>query len=314
MKSVCPICGIGCRIEALVRDNRVVRIDSPDLTGKRGILCHKVRFAVWQNENERVRLALVRDGRGKLQPQPLPQAMNMVANRLAELKRRYGSNCIAGIASSQCSNDSLQAFRDLIRETIGSELIDTLDGDVYRIILKGMRDGPAKLGVDVKDALLEEILESDCIVLVMADPVETHPVAGAYIARAVRHSKAGLIVVNPWQCSFPYHATVWLKPRENKEVLALKALAKALIDTGVSKGSARTKAIAAWLRDIDATHTSREAGIDSDELDRAVGLLSIARRSLIIFEGEVLERGDPALMTCLVNLAAVASSRSRAKP
>jgi formate dehydrogenase major subunit len=64
IRSVCPICGVGCEIEALVKDDRLVRIDSPDITGKRGILCHKGRFAPLCNTNERVRAALVINGRG----------------------------------------------------------------------------------------------------------------------------------------------------------------------------------------------------------------------------------------------------------
>lgn len=314
VKSVCPICGIGCRIEALVKDNGLVRIDSPDLTGKRGILCHKVRFSALQNENERVKVALVRGGRGKLQPRPMSEAIDIVARKLAELKKRYGSGCIAAIASSQCGDDALQAFSDLIRETIGSKLLDALDGDIYRNIIKGTRDGKARVGVDVKEASLEKILDSDCIVVVGADPVETHPVAGSYIARAVRQNRAKLIVVNSAQNTFPYHATVWLKPKENKELPALNALCRALIDEGIIKESAGIKRIAASLRDINARESSKQAGIANGDLELAVQLLSSAKQSLIICGEAILQRQDPTLVTSLVNLATVANSRRKAKP
>jgi len=313
VKSVCPICGVGCKIEALVKDNRLVRIDSPDLTAKRGILCHKVRFAPLYNENERVKLALVKNGRGKLQPRPLSEAIKTVAKKLAELKTQYGGNSIAAIASSQCSNDSLQAFEELVKETIGSRLLDTLDGDVCRTIVKGTKDQKAKTGANIKETSLEEVLKADCIVVVGADPLETHPVAGSYIARAVRQNKAVLIVVNPSQNTFPYHATLWLKPKENKDLQALNVVSKALIDKGIGKQSARIKAIAASLKDINLKQSSRQAGIANDDLGKAVELLANAKHNLIIYGEGILQRKDPALITSLVNLATIASSQNRGK-
>ncbi len=314
VKSVCPICGVGCKIEALVKDNRLVRIDSPDLTAKRGILCGKVRFTPMQNKIDRVKVALVKDGRGKLQTRPLSEAINTVARKLADLKRQYGSDSIAAIASSQCSNDSLQAFQDLVAETIGSHLLDTIDGDVYRTIVKGTKNYKASVRANTKETSLEEILKADCIVVVGADPLETHPVAGSYIARAVRQNKAALIVVNASHNTFPYHATLWLKPKENKELLALHVISKALIDKVINNESARTKAIAASLRDINVKQSSRQAGIASDDLGKAVELLSNAKRSLIIYGEGVLQHKNPALIASLVDLATIASSHSKGKP
>ena len=238
----------------------------------------------------------------------------MVAKKLAALKTQYGSDSIAAIASSQCSNDSLQAFEDLVNEAIGSKLLDTLDGDVYRTIIKGTKGHKAKAAANAKETSLEEILKADCIMVVGTNPLETHPVAGSYVARAVRQNKAVLIIMDPSQNTFPYHATLWLKPKENKELLALNVISKALIDKGTNKESAFTKAIAASLRDINLKQSTRQAGIASDDLAKAVELLANAKHSLIIYGEGVLQHKNPALITSLVNLATIASRQSKGKP
>ena len=313
VKSVCPICGVGCEIEALVKDNRLVRIDSPDLTGKRSILCDKGRFTLLYEKNERVKAALVKNGRGKLEPRPLPEAIEKVAKKLAKLKAQYGNNSVAGIASSRASNESLKSFKEFISVTIGSELTDTIDGDVYRTISKGMNNYKAQGGLDIETSL-EEILEADCIIVLGANPLESHPVAGSYIARAARQNKATLIVIDPSQNTFPYHATLWLQPKEDKEPLALNVISKAVIDKGTKKGSVRIKEIAASLKDINVKQSSEQAGIGSDDLLEAAGILSEAKHSIIIYGEGILKHENPELITSLLKLASVAGNQGKGNP
>jgi formate dehydrogenase major subunit len=313
VRSICPLCGVGCEIEALVKDDRLVRIDSPDITGKRGILCHKGRFTPLYNTSERVKAALVRNSRGELEPRPLPKAIDIVARKLAELKAQYGDNSIAGIASSQAGNESLKAFKEFIGGTIGSELIDTLDGDTYRTISKGINDYDSQRGLNVETSL-EDILEADCIIVVGANPLESHPVAGSYIARATRQNRATLIVIDPSQNAFPYHAALWLQPKEDKEPMAIDILSKAVIDKGAKKDSARTNEIAASLKDIDVKKSSEQAGIDTDDLLEAADMLSKAKRSITIYGEGVLRHKNPGLITSLLNLATVAGSPDKEKP
>jgi formate dehydrogenase major subunit len=313
INSTCPICGVGCRIKALIKDNRLVRIDSPDLAGERGILCHMVRFAALYSKNKRVKAALVRNDRNRLEPRPLGKAIDIVAQKLIALKTQYGRNSIAGIASSQASNDSLKAFKELICGVIGSELIDTFDGDVYRTIVKGIKAYDANLGLDTEMSL-EEILNADCITVVGANALATHPVAGSYVARAARHNKAKLIVIDSSQNTFPYHATLWLKPGTGKEQLVLDALVKAVMDKSTNRGSRKMKEIAAALKEINVEENSKRAGIGSGKLLEAAAILSTAKNSVVVYGEGILKQNNSGLITSLLNLATVAGSQNRGKP
>ncbi len=313
IRSVCPICGVGCEIEALVKDDRLVRIDSPDIADKRGALCHKGRFAPLYKTSERVKTALVRDSRGDHEPRPLAEAIDIVAGRLAELRARYGDNSIVGVASSQAGNESLNAFKEFISGTIGSQLMDTLDGDIYRTISKGIKDYDSEGGLNI-EASLEDILEADCIVVVGANPLDSHPVAGSYIARAARQNTATLILIDPSQNAFPFHAGLWLQPEGDKEPLYIDILSKAIIDKGARKHSALTNKIAASLKDINVKKSSEQIGIATDDLLEAADMVSKARHSVIIYGEGILRHKSPGLITSLLNLATVASSQDKEKP
>jgi formate dehydrogenase major subunit len=313
VNSVCPICGVGCKIEVLVKDNRLVRIDSPDLADNRGILCHKGRFAPLYRKSERLDIALVRNGRGKLESRPLSEAIDITAKKLAELKTRYGNNSIAGIASSQASNESLKAFKEFITVTIGSKLIDTIDGDIYRTIIQGINSYEEKAGMNTETSI-EDILKADCILVVGANPLESHPVVGAYIARAASQNKAKLIVIDPTRNSFDYHTTLWLKPKEGKEALALSVLTKAIINKGAKKDSAKAKKTAASLKDINVKRGSEQAGIGADDLLETAEMLSKAKHSVIVYGEGILQHKNPRLITSLLNIATIAGSSKAGKP
>lgn len=313
VSSVCPLCGVGCDIEALIKDNRLVRIDSPSLTSNRGILCYKGRFTPLYKNNKRIETAMVRNSDGNLEPCPLNEAIDLTAKRLAELKARHGNNSIAGIASSQIGNDSLKAFKDLITNALGSKLLDTLDGDAFRTSLRGITTYQERSGLDI-ETTLEEILQADCILVVGANPFESHPVAGSYISRAVRQNKATLIVIDTSQNGFPYHAKLWLKPKKGKEELALSLLTKAVIDNASVKDSAQATKIKAHLKDIDVRRSSEQAGISADSLLQAADIISRSKHSLIIYGDGILQHNNPGLVASLLNLATISGNQNTGKP
>jgi len=313
LTSVCPICGIGCEIKVFVKNNMLVRIDSPDLAKHQGLLCYKGRFTPLSQAHVRIKTPLVRNARGKLESCSLSEAVDIVAKKLSELKVRHGSSSIAGVASSQASSEALKAFKEFITGTVGSKLIDSLDGDDYRTVTKGISNfqDKADLGTETP---LEEILNADCVLLAGANPFESHPVAGSYIVRAVRQNKAKLIVLDPIQNTFSYYTTVWLKPKKGKETLAIKSLTKAIIDNHFVKDSAQTKKTAASLNDVNVKRGAEEAGINHDELSDAAEMLGKSQHSVVIYGEGILQQRNPGLITALLNLAAISGSQSGGKP
>ncbi|MGA7677844.1 MAG: molybdopterin-dependent oxidoreductase [Dehalococcoidia bacterium] len=311
--SVCPICGIGCEIKAFVKNNMLIRIDSADPAKHQGLLCYKGRFGPLSQAHTRIKTPLVQNASGKLEPCSLSEALDIIAKKLGESKVRHGSSSIAGVASSQASSETMKAFKEFLTGIVGSKLIDSLDGDDYRAIIKGISNFQDKADLSI-EAPLEEIFEADCVLLASANPFESHPVAGSYIVRAVRQNKAKLIVLDPTQNTLPDYTTIWLKPKKGKETLALKSLAKTIIDKGLVKDSARIKKTAASLDNVNAKRGAEEAGINYDELLDTAEMLGKSQRSVVIYGEGILQQRNPGLITALLNLAAVSGSQSGGKP
>jgi predicted molibdopterin-dependent oxidoreductase YjgC len=215
------------------------------------------------------------------------EAIDMVARRLSQFKAQNGSSSIAGVASGQASSQALNAFKELITGTLGSKFLDSLDGDQYRAVVKGL--GAFRDKADLSgEAALKGILDADCIFLAGADPFKSHPVAGSYIVRAVRQNKAKLITFDSTQNILPDYTSLWLKPRKGKEALAVNNLAESI------KGK--------QLNEVTVT------GISQKKLTEAMKILDKAKRSIIVYGEGVLQRKSAELITALYGLAAACDS------
>jgi formate dehydrogenase major subunit len=286
--TVCPICGIGCAIKAFVKNNMLIRIDSPDPSQHDGLLCYMGRFGPLSQEHARVKTPMMRNARGKLEPCSMNEALDIVAKKLGQFKAHNGSDSVAGVASGQASSQALKAFKELITGTLGSKFLDSLDGDEYRAVKKGISAFQDKADLN-SEASLEDIFDADCILLAGANPFKSHPVAGSYIVRAVRQNKAKLIVFDPTQNVLADYTAQWLKPKKGKEPLGLNSLAKAIGGSPVKDAAT--------------------IGISQKELTEAVKILGKAKRSIIVYGEGILQPRNTGLITTLYKLAAVSGSK-----
>jgi formate dehydrogenase major subunit len=292
--TVCPICGIGCTIKAFVKNNMLIRIDSPDASQHDGLLCYMGRFGPLSQSQARVKTPMMRNARGKLEPCTLNEAVDMVSKKLSQLKAHNGGGSIAGVASSQASSQALKAFKELITGALGSKFMDSLDGDGYRAVIKGIGAFQDKADLSTETPL-EDIFNADCVLLVGADPFKSHPVAGSYIVRAVRQNKAKLIILDPTQNVLPDYAALWLKPKKGKEASVLNSLVKSIANGSPVKATA-------------------EAGISQKELAEAAQILGKAKRSIVVYGKGILQQKNAGLITALYNLAAALRSSKGGKP
>jgi formate dehydrogenase major subunit len=298
VESTCAICGVGCDVKGMVKNNRVVRIDSPDMTKPRGLLCQMGRFEPLFEGDDRVIAPLKRNSKGELAKCSYEEAFEVISKKLS-------GDAVAGLASGKANTEALKAFSDLMSQ-IGSKMVDTLDGDDYRTILQGIAKFDNKAGLNM-EAKLEDILSADCILVIGAQPTKTHPVIGSYIMRAAVKSKANLIVLDPLRNPFTFRASVWLKPAEGKKELAVKALGKAILDLGKAGDKAK---FSADFKDIDTKKAAKDLGIDAHDLNKAAELLAQSKNCVIIYGSGILQYKDADLVATILNLAAISGAKA----
>jgi len=304
VKTVCPACGVGCELNVLVKDNNLVRIEAPGLTEPRGPLCRMGRFGLLEPSPPRITSPLVRGKRGELEECSLHKAVEVIVERLAEVKDGF-----AGMISTRVPSETLSLFNKFIGEVIGSDSIDTLDGESYRIITEGIRQFQDNgKGLDI-ECPIEDILEADCIIVVGADPEKTNPIISTLVRRAVSQRKAKLIVVNSSRDVFPLWTDLWLKPRAGSEGDLLNGLAKVLIDRALVEPEKANAELIKSFSQYRIGEVVRTTGIGKERLELAAEMYGQAERGVVIYGEGLLQTNDASSITTILNLASMTGNQ-----
>ena len=304
LKTVCPGCGVGCELNVLIRDNNLVRIDAPSLTGPRDTLCRTGRFELLEQTLPRITSPLVRGKKGELEECSLDSAAQRISSGMNEAKDSF-----AGMASSKLPSETLSLFNRFISEVIGSESVDTPDGAIYRIISEGISKfaGNGK-GLDI-ECPIEEILKADCILVIGADPEMTNPVVSTLTRRAVSQGKAKLIVINSARDVFPLWTDLWLRPRAGSEGDLLTGLAKVLVDKGLVESGKVGTELKESLSKCEIGEVTRTTGIEKENLEQVAEMYAQAERGVIIYGNDLLENSGAGSVTTILNLASITENQ-----
>lgn len=193
--SICPKCGLLCPTVYSVHDDMILKIEGnlqpDDARPDRGQLCYKGRFDVLKTPKKRPIRPLVRNREGELIEESWDCAVDRIADRLAAVIQSKGASTLMGLASTMHGNESLFLFRELMTQSLGAAVVDTIDGASFRNILKGCKslDGP------LKEASWKRVPEADHIVLVGTSPFETQPVISSLIRRTIFEKQTVVSVI-----------------------------------------------------------------------------------------------------------------------
>jgi predicted molibdopterin-dependent oxidoreductase YjgC len=153
--TVCSYCGCGCNLTLHVRRNEIIRVTSRPETINEGWLCAKGRFGYeFVHSPERLTKPLIRivpkeqstvvtpsltlpprgGGQGwggdptnyssLFREASWEEALDYVAERLKDVKRKYGPDAVGGLASARCTNEENYLFQKCMRAGIGTNNVD----------------------------------------------------------------------------------------------------------------------------------------------------------------------------------------------
>jgi NADH-quinone oxidoreductase subunit G len=119
--STCPYCGVGCQIDYYAKDNRIVKADGHwGLLPNDGWTCVKGRFG-WDyvHHPDRLTQPLIKK-EGKFVEATWDEALDLIADKLVDIKKKQGGDAIAVLSSAKCTNEEnylLQKFTRGVLET-----------------------------------------------------------------------------------------------------------------------------------------------------------------------------------------------------
>lgn len=226
VSTICPYCGCGCGIILYIKDNKTVKVSGDESNPvNEGWLCVKGKFgADFVNSEDRLKKPLIRKN-GKLVECGLEEALDFIANKLKEIKQKYGSDSIAGISSAKCTNEENYLFQKFMRAVIGTNNVDHCARLCHSPSVVGL--GKA-FGSGAMTNSIAEIENANVILVTGSNTTEAHPIIGLKIKKAVSKG-AKLILVDPREIELANFAWKHLKQKPGTDVAWLNGLMNVII-------------------------------------------------------------------------------------
>ena len=129
--TVCPYCASGCKMQLTVEEGKITRADAAMGKYNQGTLCLKGYYG-WdfiddpQILTPRLKTPMIRRQRGgKLESVSWEEALDYVANRLSDIKAKYGPDAIQTTGSSRATgNETNYIMQKFARAVIGTNNVD----------------------------------------------------------------------------------------------------------------------------------------------------------------------------------------------
>ena len=308
--TTCPYCGVGCGIKAQVDENeRIIEmLDDPDNQSSVGMLCVKGRFGyTFVHHQDRLTTPLVRRN-GKLEPASWDEALDYVAERLAEFR----GDQFATLCSAKATNEDGYVQQKFARLVMQTNNIDHCTRLCHSPSVEAML---TSLGSGATSNSYIDYEEAGCLVIIGSDANSNHPVAASRMRRAVIERGAKLIVINPRRIEMCDFAELWLRPRPGTDVALLNAMAKVILDEGLWDETFvrdRTEGYEGWRQVVDKydlDYAERITGVPADDIANAARIYAsppFSGSCLIWGMGITQHTNGTANAHGLLNLALVA--------
>ncbi len=311
--TVCPFCGCGCNLDLEIAGGRIVRAAPIGGHSPNGVTaCVRGSYGYdFVHSPERLTRPLMRI-EGQLKPVSWEEAVKAVAEGFGKMKSLYGSESLAVLGSSKCTNEEDYLLQKFARAAIGTNNVDN-GGRLYNA---PSRVGLGEcLGFAAATNPIADIEQSGIILLIGADPEISAPVMGYAIKRAIKKGRAKLIVINPWPVSLARMAHQRLRPKSGTDGILLSGLLKIILDEElwnkefVLERVKNLDELKASLKSITLAAVEKATGIRKEEIQNAARLLMGAGPIAIIFGTGVTQQADGVeCVKALVDLALLTRS------
>ena len=285
--TTCPHCATGCQFYLVVKNGKIVAVEGADGPSNNGQLCVKGRFGSFEFVHDEGRLTdpLIKKD-GKFEKATWDEALDLIAAKFTELKKKYGPESLAGFACSRAPNEDCYMLQKLVRCAFGSNNVDNCARVCHSASVHGLA---ITLGSGAMTNTIKDITEEpDVIMVVGSNPTEAHPVVGARIRRAARRG-AKLIVVDPRDITLTKDAAIHLKIKPGTNVAFANGMMNIFINEGlideefIKNRTEGFEELAEIVKDYTPEKVAEICHIDAEDLKAAARMYAKAEKAPIIY-------------------------------
>ncbi len=286
VSTICPYCGCGCGLFLHV-ENDIITGVSPvrNHPVNRGTLCVKGwNCHEFVQHPDRLAAPLIRSG-SSFRRASWDDALDLIASRLIEIKKKNGVDSIGILGSAKCTNEENFVLMKFARAVIGTNNIDHCARLCHSSTVGGLAEA---FGSGAMTNSIEEIKDARVIFVIGSNTTEQHPMIGMHILRA-KDNGAALIVADPRQTQIARLAHLHLRHKSGTDAALLNAMMNVIISEGLVDLSfirQRTENFDALQKTVTAYTPERAeyiTGVPAADIRRAARIYASEKRAMLIY-------------------------------
>ncbi len=304
--TTCNYCGDGCQMYLETKDAEVIRVTSPlswknkwgdrsETAKGHGGLCVRGRFGFeYLDGKTRLKQPLVREG-NQLVEKPWLETMHLVVDRFAEIKRKHGSDAIAGLITARCTNEELYLFQKLMRAVFGSNHVDSSARYGHLNFVHASKHAVG-LGRTPND--WEDLTKAKAILLIGSNITETNPLTAVRIKEAIRVYKAQVVTLDSAITNMAKLASHPFLIKPGTEGSVIDGLVKATIDQDlvdeetIKKHPKAFEALKTAVAGLSLEQLSAHTGLSTDGFKEIAAVFAESPRSIILCAEGIVRRAN----------------------
>ena len=288
--AVCPYCGAGCKLNLLVENGQVVGAEGLDGVTNEGELCLKGMSGYdFINDTKiltpRILHPMIRRHKGaELERVSWDEALDFTAQRLMEIKAKYGPDSIMLTGSSRGpGNEANFVMQKFTRACVGTNNIDNCARTCHGPSVIGLIDA---VGSGAMSVSIPNMENADCIFLFGYNPSASHPIVARRIVKA-KEKGAKIIVADPRLIETARIADIYMPIKNGCNLAFMNAFANVIINEGLEDRAfieAHTTGYDEWwevIKKYTPEAVQDITGIDPETFRKAVRMYATSENSII---------------------------------
>ena len=206
--------------------------------------CIKGKFG-WDytNSPDRLTTPLIREG-DRFREASWDEALDLIAERLGDIKEKSGPHSIGVIGSSKCTNEESYLTQKFARAIIGTNNVDNCSRYCQSPATVGLW---RTVGYGGDAGSIKDIEKAALVFIVGSNTDESHPVLATRIKSSQKLHGQKVIVSDLRKHTMAERADIFLQPKPGTDLVWLSAVTKYIMDNGLAPQAFLSE----WVNDVE---------------------------------------------------------------
>ena len=314
IRTTCSYCGVGCQINLLIKDDKVVGVEPIKGTVNDGLLCVKGKFAYdFINSKDRLKTPLIKKD-NEFYEASWDEAYDLIVSKLSEVKERFSADSIGVLSSARVTNEENYLIQKFARAIIGTNNIDHCARLCHGTSVASLSK---TLGSGAMTNPIGDIKNADTVFVIGSNTTETHPVIGSFIRRA-KANGINLIVADPRLISLAEISDIYLQHNSGTDIALINGMINHIVTNKLYDEKfieERTEGFNELLKIIGEytpEYVAKITGVDANLIKNAAETYAKGKASTIVYGMGIAQHANGVeIIYTLANLALICGMMGR---